>query len=154
MLMIVSLWMIVAVGCGSSEVRDRAEDCTQHEYLDPSTNRCTPCPPIQAPDCREGCGYRVGSDTRGCPVARCVSTCDLCDAGAYFSDEQTECVRCQNRPDCGQFECTGALRIEGSYRGVCPPTDQYSCGACDSIEQGCRADDDGQCVDAVPDTGM
>lgn len=145
--------VVASAGCGSSEIRDRPEDCTEHEYLDESSNRCTPCPPIRNPDCRDGCGYRVEDDDRGCPVARCVSTCDLCEAGEYFSEVQTTCVACDSRPDCSQFDCTGELSIDGAYRGQCPPADNYQCGSCTDPAAGCRADDQGMCVDVAPDAG-
>jgi hypothetical protein len=82
-----ALW---AMGCGS-EARDRPEDCRAGEYYDAGVRLCLTCPAVIAPTCREGCGFRVREDERGCPVAQCAEACDLCEEGEVFSDDTLSC---------------------------------------------------------------
>ena len=87
--------------CG--EATDQPEDCLPGEFFDEANEDCTPCPALAVPDCREGCGFRILDDERGCPVAECgltdqsedsKRTC-LCATGEFFSEDTFSCQSCE-----------------------------------------------------------
>lgn len=79
----------VLVACGDGT--DDPADCNADQYYNEATGRCTVCPAIEEPQCQEGCGFSIDRDDRGCPVARCSATCDLCGEDEVFSEESLSC---------------------------------------------------------------
>jgi hypothetical protein len=139
-----AVWLMVAA-CGGAE--ERPQDCTDDEFYNDQAGRCVACPAVQPPTCGPGCGFEISTDDRGCEVAECRPQCDTCEPGNYFDDDTAACEPCPGVPDCSQFDCDGALRVDGSFEGACPPPSLYSCGECTDPEAGCQAGDQGQCVD-------
>ncbi|MFU8805882.1 MAG: hypothetical protein ACNA8W_18865 [Bradymonadaceae bacterium] len=82
--------LALSLGCGG-EASDRPEDCRSGQYYDRAQRLCVTCPAVAEPTCMEGCGFRIRSDDRGCPVAQCAVDCDLCDEGQVFSNETLRC---------------------------------------------------------------
>lgn len=76
--------------CGDGN--DDPADCTSDQYYNEASGRCTVCGAVEEPECREGCGFSIERDERGCPAARCAATCDLCGEGEVFSEESLHCV--------------------------------------------------------------
>ena len=84
--------MIVLMGCGSAEVRERPEDCEAHQVFNEDRERCESCSASPAPECLPGCGFEVVEDGRGCPVLRCPAACEGCDEGESWDNEEQRCV--------------------------------------------------------------
>lgn len=111
------IWRVVLAGvlltaalgalaaCG--QAGDQRSDCTTDEYYDEGNQECRACPAAVVPECRPGCGFRIESDSRGCPVARCgaqpadgsVAFECRCPAGQYFSEETFVCTSCDDAVD-------------------------------------------------------
>lgn len=83
--------LVLAAWACTSEVRDRPEDCRTGQYYDSGQRLCLTCPSVIEPICREGCGFRISEDNRGCPVAECAVECDLCAEGELFSRDTLSC---------------------------------------------------------------
>lgn len=73
--LIASVVLVVMTGVSCGEATDKPEDCTDNEYFDEGRELCRTCPAIAEPTCREGCGFAVESDSRGCAVAVCALDC-------------------------------------------------------------------------------
>ncbi len=85
------LSLVLLMGCGSGEVRDRPEDCDSHQYFDENRERCRTCPATSEPECMPGCGLESVQDNRGCPVLRCDPGCEGCDEGETWNTEEESC---------------------------------------------------------------
>lgn len=88
----VALLVLVGVFVACGDGNDDPADCNADQYYNESTGRCTVCGAVEEPECREGCGFSIQSDDRGCPVAICSATCDLCPDGEVFSEQSYSCV--------------------------------------------------------------
>ncbi len=87
--MAIALVACAQAGCG--EASDDPSDCTPDQYYDEARGLCQLCPSVSAPTCREGCGFTIARDERGCPQARCAVACDLCPQGQAFSEQTLSC---------------------------------------------------------------
>ncbi len=83
--------LLVTMGCGTTEVRDRPEDCGGDEYFDEGRERCRICPAVDEPQCLPGCGFTVVEDNRGCPLLQCDPTCPGCDEGEEWDPDEERC---------------------------------------------------------------
>jgi hypothetical protein len=83
--------LLMSMGCGNTEVRDRPEDCRGDEYFDEGRERCRTCPAVTEPECLPGCGFTVTEDNRGCPVRQGDPTCPGCDEGEEWDREEERC---------------------------------------------------------------
>ena len=135
--------LIPLVSCG--DPTDDPEDCTENEYFDESKSLCRTCDPISEPDCGEGCGFTVVSDSNGCALAECNLECTgACAFGQFFSDESLQCEACPGfdagPSSCDELGCECTL-VEQS--GICLPR---VCGQCRNPDQGWAVTDAGLCV--------
>lgn len=142
------LSMVWFAGCGGGAPKDRPSDCTDQEFYNSQTKRCTSCPAIDPPECARGCDYVVEEDDRGCPTARCGEGCRQCPVGESYSTTTGLCESCPEAPDCESMSCQGEIRLEEGEGRACPGAEAYACGQCLEPEKGCTADDEtGECVD-------
>lgn len=89
---IVAIAVIFALwGCGSGEVRERPEDCANHQYFDETREQCRTCAAVVEPECPDGCGLEVVEDQRGCPVLRCHQGCSGCEEGEVWNPQEERC---------------------------------------------------------------
>lgn len=87
---LIALWAMI-LGCGSSDVRDRPEDCDRNQYYHAGQQACRTCPAVVEPECMPGCGNEVIVDNRGCPILRCQSGCEGCEEGQQWDGEAQQC---------------------------------------------------------------
>ncbi len=91
MRVMVMVVLALVVGCGSSEVRERPEDCDRSQYFHQGQQACRTCPAVIEPTCMPGCGLEVVKDHRGCPILRCEPGCEGCDEGEVWDSEAQRC---------------------------------------------------------------
>lgn len=133
--------LLLAVSLGSAacgDPTDRPADCVASEYFDEAQQLCTSCPALLEPDCREGCGFIVIADERGCPAAQCDDTCSLCPEGTVFAEETLSC-----EPACGPGQGYDA---EAGGCVACPPIEDAP-SSCEGLPCDC------QLVDTVDELG-
>lgn len=142
-----ALWCC-ALGC--SDPSDREQDCTRNEYFDQNEQLCLNCPVVREPSCREGCGFVVISDERGCPAAQCDLSCTLCGEGQRWSQETLSCV--SEQCEAGQY-----YEAQAQACARCPDDVMAStCQGCECSQRQITADERGcaqttcsQCTTAI-----
>lgn len=111
--------VLMLIGCG--DPTDRPEDCNPNQYFDEARKLCFTCPAPREPRCDDGCGIRVTSDDRGCPVAECLvgDDCSMCASTEYI-DETLRCTACDGPISCPD-DATPDRRIsDGTCTLTCP----------------------------------
>ncbi|MEC9399417.1 MAG: hypothetical protein VX475_17450, partial [Myxococcota bacterium] len=155
---------LALIACG--DPTDRPEDCTINEYFDEGDRLCISCPALLEPTCREGCGFVIVEDFRGCPSATCDETCSLCDEGTSWSEETlacemepcapgeyigddgacTTCEAQQDPPqDCEDSACSQCSLVSIPDDRGCPV---LSCALCQPPDDGsATVDEVGRCLE-------
>lgn len=114
--LIAGLGLITSLSaCG--DPTDRPQDCSSLEFYDEADRLCVSCPALVEPDCREGFGYVVQDDDRGCPAVSCSESV-TCPVGQEFSLETLSC-----EVACGASEYVG----EDGSCAQCPDDFPTSC---------------------------
>lgn len=110
---------VFALGCG--DPTDRPEDCNPNEYFDEARKLCFTCPAPSEPVCDDGCGIRIESDERGCPVAECVlgDTCNMC-ADTEYIDDSLRCAPCDGPMSCPDDATPRRNLSDGTCTLSCP----------------------------------
>lgn len=97
-ILLAALLMAAAALVGCGEAGDDPADCRPGEYFSEANDSCEACPALGESDCRDGCGFSIVEDERGCPAYECAEPC-LCDDGEYFAEESFNCEACEEAND-------------------------------------------------------
>jgi hypothetical protein len=117
----ICLAALATLSCG--DPTDKPSDCARGEFFDEAREVCQRCPTVAAPRCLPGCGFTVNADPRGCPLATCSLSCDLCPPYARFSEDS---LRCEDCPPGQRFDTT-RLACVSCPQGQTFDRDQLAC---------------------------
>jgi len=137
--------LAISLLIGCTEVTQSPSDCVTNEFFDNTLAICRTCPPVEALDCPQGCGFNLEVDERSCPIATCE--CDLCDAGQFFDEDTLACESCEDSPlTCAQG-CS-LVAVNADERGC-----EVAACACEEVCNPRILDESGDC-EACPEVSV